>query len=344
MAAVDEMAAVDRALTVFAAMDPSVWGTGLSREGAELALAWATAPLRTGFPKWPVDLTPPRRLVIWCAGNVFTAPLEWTATFAAAGAEVVLKAPSAVPAPVLALARCFSAQGLPVEAHDLPHNEAWHLLDYADAVLGFGSTSSMLSLEAHLGPGVRHALFGHRVSAAVVAGTQDVGLLIRDAVLHDGRGCKSPVAVFSLTDAEETAALLAQGLAEAAITVPRGDMAASWGPRWRRRIGLARILDHAHNGNDWAVPVLPGAWFEPEPLPRMLPVHPVQDLNEVTRILAGLPLGTCGTNLSAKDSLALHQTLGFPVVCPLGSMHATELDGWHEDTDVRAKLGEASAP
>jgi hypothetical protein len=338
------MAAISQALAVYGAMDPAAWNTGLSAEGARFALAHATAPYAGRPLVWPAHLRPPRRLVIWCAGNVFTAPLEWAATFAAAGSEVVLKAPSSVPEPVLALARCCAAQGLPVEAHALPHRQAWHLLDDADAVLGFGSDSAMLALNAHLGPQVRRALFGHRVSVAVVAGVRDVANLVGDSVLYDGRGCKSPVAVFALAEAEAVAEVLAEGLARAASELPRGRMEPAWGPRWRRRVGLARITDHAHAGPDWAVPVLPAQWFEPEPLPRLLPVHPVRDLEAVRNALAGLPLGTCGTNLDPASVPDLHRVLGFPVVTPLGALHATALDGHHEATDIRAALGEVRTP
>ncbi len=338
------MAAVNQALAIYGAMDPAAWDTGLSPEGARLALRHAVLPYRGRTLPWPDHLTPPRRLVIWCSSNVFTAPLEWTATFAAAGTEVVLKAPSRAPAPVLALARCFASQGLPVKAHALPHDQAWHLLDDADAVLGFGSNSAMVTLNAHLAPTVRRALFGHRVSVAVVAGPRDIDNLIHDTVLYDGRGCKSPVAVFALAEADLVAEILALGLARSAKEVPRGHMEPSWGPRWRHRIGLARITDHAHAGRDWAVPVMPPQWFEPEPLPRMMPVHPVADLSEVREVLAGLPLGSCGTNLDGDAAPILHDTLHFPVVCPLGAMHATPINGHHENTDVRALLGEALSP
>ena len=338
------MDAVNQAVAIYAAMDPAAWETGLSPEGARLALLHAVAPYRGRSLPWPEHLVPPRRLVIWCSSNVFTAPLEWTATFAAAGTEVVLKAPSAAPVPVLALARCFASQGLPVKAHALPHDEAWGLLDGADAVLGFGSNSAMVTLNAYLAPTVRRALFGHRVSVAVVAGPRDIDNLVNDTVLYDGRGCKSPVAVFALAEAEVVAEILALGLAKAAKEFPRGHMEPTWGPRWRRRVGLARITDHAHAGRDWAVPVMPAQWFEAEPLPRLLPVHPVKDLREVAKVLGGLPLGTCGTNLEDAAAPVLHRTLHFPVVCPLGDMHATQLDGLHENTDLRAVLGEARSP
>lgn len=338
------MEAVKQALAVYRAMDPKDWDTGLSPAGMALGVAHATRPLLDGDLGWPEDLVPPKRLVIWCAGNVFTAPLEWAATFAAAGSEVVLKAPSGRPAPVAALAWCLRAQGLPVTAHAPPHERAWTLLEGADAVLGFGSDSAMLALNAHLGPHVRRALFGHRVSAAVVAGVRDVGRLVEDAVLYDGRGCKSPVAVFALAEAEEVAEILAAGLATAAEQVPRGALEPAWGPRWRRRTGLSRVLARCLEGPDWAVPILPPEWFEPEPLPRMLPVHPVEDLDAVSQVLAGLPLGSCGTNLDAADAELLQRRLGFPVLSQLGAMHATALDGWHEDTDIRATLGEARRP
>ncbi len=334
------MADVGQALSAYKALDPEGWGTGLSPEGARLGLDRVLTPLLGNLPRWPDSLRPPRRLVIWCAGNVFTAPLEWTAIFAAAGTEIVLKAPSTVPGPVLDLARCFAAEGLPVEASDLPHEQAWHLLDGADAVLGFGSDAAMSSLDSTLQPGVRRALFGHRVSIAIVNGPQHAERLVDDTVLFDGRGCMSPVAVFALSQATEVAHALAQGLAGAALKVPRGELEPAWGPRWRRRVGLARILGQVHEGHEWAVPVLPPRWFEPEPLPRLLPVHPVGELDTIPEILNGLPLGTCGTNLDSHDWPRLVEGIGFPLVARLGEMHTSPLNGTHENIDIRTRLGE----
>ncbi len=142
--------AIQLAVTRWAEMDASSWDTGLSPEGANLAQCLAAAQINNGdFRTLP---NPPKRLLIWCSANVFTAPLEWVAQFAAMGSEVVLKAPSDCPQPVLAMAEAFSDLG--VTAHKVDLEEAFTLLPSCDAVLGFGSDVSMTNLETHIGPKV----------------------------------------------------------------------------------------------------------------------------------------------------------------------------------------------
>jgi len=322
----------------YRAQDPAGWGTGLSPEGARLALRSATGVFRTLAPDWPEDLQPPQRLVVWCAGNVYTAPVEWVATFAGAGSTVVLKAPSSAPEPVQALARCFTEEGFDVRCETPSHEASPAVLEGADAVLGFGSDTAMKALEALLRPDQRRAIFGHRVSAAVVEGVRELPALVQDAVLYDGRGCRSPVAVFCLGDAEGVSETIAAELERAASEVPRGELEPAWGPEWRRRTGRARILGRCLEGPEWAVPVLPARHFTPEPLPRMLPVHPVPDLAAVYDAVRGLPLGRCVHNLR-WDATAPLRRLGFQSLCPAGWAHATLLEGRHEGIDLLRTLG-----
>ncbi len=71
---------VREGVRAWAAMDPAGWGTGLSPAGARRALDEAAGAVLAA-PLAPRP-RPPRRLVIWCAGNVFTAPAPWAAWFA----------------------------------------------------------------------------------------------------------------------------------------------------------------------------------------------------------------------------------------------------------------------
>ena len=303
-----------------AAKDPGLWRTGLSVEGARRALHEALRPLRA-FPLDPPEKTP-ESLLIWCAGNVFTAPLEWVAWFHHLGTpRIVLKAPMACPRPVIEIADSFGA-----EVAVLQHERAFHLLDEADAVLAFGSDEAMGVLR-HRTEGKRRCLFGHKVSFAIVAGEDDdtAAALALDAALYDGAGCMSPAAVFHLGDAEAFAAKLARHMKRLALELPRGEPANAIGPHWRRRTGLARIHGTSHEGDDWAVPVLPLHYAESTVLPRMLPVHAIDHVDQLKH-LGQLPLSTCGTDVSVP--------LPFWRICRPGQMQTPPLRREHDGTDV----------
>jgi hypothetical protein len=346
----ERVARVLEAVSAWRARDAAGWGTGLSPEGARAAQrAAADAVLCADGVLGRALGLPPRRLVIWCAGNVFTAALEWTAIFAALGSEVVLKAPTRCPAPTLAMAEDFAALG--VRAHALAHSAAWGLLEGADAVLGFGSDRAMQALSARLAPGVRRSLHGHRVSFAVItaegtaagaavapAGSAALEALAAglalDAALYDGRGCMSPAAVFCLGDAEALQRALALALAAIARDLPRGTIDPAVGPEWRRRCGLARIVGRCAEGEGWAAPLLPADYALASPLPRMLPVHPLRDLSQLAP-LAALPLSSCATNLPDPGPLI---TLGFDRICAPGALQAPPVGRPHDGVDVVSAL------
>ncbi len=312
----------------FGSMDPTGWETGLSAPGARAALHEAVAAVLAG--PWQAPDPVPDRVVIWCAANVFTAPLEWTAQLVAAGSKVVLKAPSRCPAPARALAQAFD--GLGVRTVVQPHERAVELLATGDPVLGMGGDAAMAQLARHLLPGQPRSLHGHRVSFAVVQGSSPdlARALARDAALYDGAGCMSPAAVFALGDHERLAAHLADAMAAAQRRWPRGEVDPAIGPRWRTRTGLARVLGASHEGPGWAVPVLPLHLAQASVLPRMLPVHPVSRLAQLAG-LAELPLSSCATDLGELE-------LGFPRLCAPGSLQAPRTNRHHDGVDVMAVL------
>jgi len=333
----DRVAAARAATARWGARDAARWGTGLSAEGARAAQAAAVSAVLSaegvlGVPRG----APPRRVVIWCAGNVFTAALEWTALFASLGSEVVLKASARCPAPVEALADDFAALG--VRAHTLPHAAAFHLLDGADAVLGFGSDEAMAALQSRLKLTQRRSLHGHRVSFAVVSGDPSTapGLAL-DAALYDGRGCMSPAAVFCLGDPEPLVDALAVALARLADALPRGEVDPALGPRWRARCGLARITGRCEAGADWAAALMPASHAEAGPLPRMLTVHAISSLDELAP-LSELPLSSCATDLREVDAVPALVSLGFDRVCAPGELQRPRFGRPHDGVDVLAAL------
>ncbi|MCP4809079.1 MAG: hypothetical protein GY884_27400 [Proteobacteria bacterium] len=293
--------------------DPATWGTGLSDEGARRALAAEVACIEAADDRRVAD----RKVLIWCAGNVFTAPLRWVHRFP----DAVLKAPSSRPGPALAIGQAF---GCSVEV--LPHAEAFHLLDEADAVLGFGSDQAMDELASRLT--VPHSLHGHRVSVAVVEdiSNDNARKVAMDAVLHDGQGCRSPACVFVLGDAERFSMRLAQALRELAHEVPRGDIDPALGPQIRHRLGLGRVYGRTWNGSEWGVPMLPVEHADPVALPRVVTVHPA------TRAAIEDTLSTWPISAVSSDV-----ELDRPTVS-LGQLQSPPDDGTWEGVDILERL------
>ena len=319
---------VRAALAAWGRMDPCAWNTGLSPAGARLAqevavdLALADSLERPGC-------TPPSTLVIWCASNVFTAPLEWTALFCALGSRVVLKAPSSCPGPTLALAEAFSNLG--VEAYVGDHTSSLQLLEDAQGLLAFGSDEALAQLDRTVPPGLRRSLHGHRISFAVVSGDATAASgLVEDAVLHDGRGCMSPAAVFCLGDPGPLTEAMASALAQSHSEVPPGPLEPWQGPEWRRRIGLTRALGSTLEGSGWAVTTSAPREVGLGALPRLMAVHPISDLS-VLEGLSQLPLSTCATDLEDTGGLG---DLGFHRICTPGAMQRPPLDRAHDGVDL----------
>ena len=322
------------AVARWAAMDGSQWNTGLSPENVRTGQRLASAEIRAGsFPSLP---NAPEHLVIWCASNVFTAPLEWVAQFAAAGSRITLKAPSDCPAPVFAIAEAFSDFG--VVAESAPHAEALQLLDDADAVLGFGSDHSMEVLESRLKPGVARSLHGSKASLAIVEFHHSDPLaegIYLDASAYDSRGCMSPIAVFCLGDAEALKdALYAQWATHDEL--PVGTLSLAEHAHRSRRIGTAKMLrpcNHHSGDREPREILLPLEEFEAFGLPRLLSIHPIDSLEQL-EFLKGGPWSSCATNLPQEDL----PPLGFHRICEPGQLQRPPLNRLHDGEDVLAKL------
>ena len=328
-----QLNAVRDAVEAWSQADPSTWGTGLSTAGARLAMKTAAKLVLDGELGTPRG-QPPEAVVIWCASNVFTAPLEWTAQFAALGTKVHLKAPSASPLSTQAIASAFSE--LNVQAHHLDHAPALKLLEGADALLAFGSDDTLAELDSQIPSSLRRSFHGHRASVAVVSGqnpTHIAEALAWDLVLYDGRGCMSPSAIFCLGNTEELAQALASALAKVGDTIPPGSLEPWQGPQWRSRTGRARALGRCLEGSQWAVCTTEMSELEPN-LPRMAVLHEIHDLQSLS-FLKDLPLSTCATDLDCSREL---EALGFHRICTPGDMQRPPLNRAHDGVDVIAKL------
>ena len=134
------------ALDALRELDPTAWDTGLSPQGAQRAWHESIDALERGLtelPEIPVTQNP-GRLWIWCAANVFTAPLPWLLLAKLAKLPVVLKAPSARPDSVAAIAQVFGAQLVTSTSDGLKR------IGTQDRVLGFGGDAAMAELGSAL--------------------------------------------------------------------------------------------------------------------------------------------------------------------------------------------------
>lgn len=329
----DRTQAVRDAVESWSSLDPSGWNTGLSNQGARLAMKTAARLVLDGELGANCG-EPPSKVVIWCASNVFTAPLEWTALFTALGSEVLLKSSSQSPLATKAMAESFSS--LNVSAHQLDHVSALELLEGADALLAFGADETLSELEAQIPNQLPRSMHGHRISVAVVSGRnpdRTAEALAWDMVLYDGRGCMSPVAIFCLDETDALAAALADALEAMGSIVPPGPMEPWQGPRWRERTGLARALGTCREGSQWAV-----CHTAPSPLgptlPRLAVLHDIDDIDSLA-FLRNLPLSTCATDLEDNNALA---ELGFHRICVPGDMQRPPLGRLHDGVNVIAHL------
>jgi hypothetical protein len=337
------MDAIRNAVNRWAQMDTSDWGTDLSEEGARLAQRVSSELVLNGvFRELP---SPPKKLMIWCSSNVFTAPLEWVAQFAAMGSEILLKAPSNYPQPVLALAEAFSNLG--VSAHVVALEDGLELLADCDAVLGFGSDASMSNLETHIAPHVRRSLHGHKGSLAIVNAASPVDCakgLIQDSILYDGRGCMSPVAVFCIGNPNPLyQEIKKQGMLP---PTPIGTLSLAEQAHISRRTAIAKLTgpdpltqspseENSPKPSRGSVnPILLGKEdFEFLSLPRLIPIHTIASIEELD-FLKDLPWSSCATDLPHEDLAHL----GFHRICSPGELQHPPLNRLHDGVDVLDRL------
>ncbi len=277
----------------------------------------------------------PTRAGVVAARGVFTAPLEWVCLLATVGSELWLKVPAAAPAFGEALAAAFQAEGLPVSCistRELPD---------ADALVAMGSDETISALAGRYAR-ARLSLHGHRFSVALVQGSDEelARQLALDALLYDGRGCFTPVAVLHL-GGEQAARALATRISSAMgalqAELPPGPRDPLQGPEWRRRTGLARALGSLETTGGAASACLEARFFEAAALPGFLPVHPIRDLDEGRHLLRPWRawLAACASDLDDADAL---QALDFERLCRPGQLQSPPLCRTHGGMEMLRPL------
>ena len=335
------VAAVLRGLARLGRMPAAPLSDGLLEDTAREGLSAAIGAITEGGLARELA-TPgarPARVAVVAARGVFTAPLEWAALWAAAGAEVHLKAPRGAGGLCAALAACLRAEGLPVTSA-----EDRDLRD-PDAIVAFGSDASMAALPA-ASPRARVAAYGHRVSFALV-GAEGPGLataLAWDALAYGGRGCMAPAAVLVDGDPAAVVDALAEALPGLLWALPQAPLDPALGPEWRRRVGLARALGEVREGPGWAVLRLPLGALAPAALPGMIVVHGVADGVEARRAL--WPWRDQLSSLATDDGLRyIRDPAGweelyswFPRVCVPGELQRPRFPRRHDGRPMMAPL------
>lgn len=224
--------------------------------------------------------TPWRSAGMAVARTAISAPIEWCAVLTGRGTSLVLKHPHDDPGLVPLLVDAARAVGLPLAA--TPDRTA---LDRVELVIAMGSDETADRIRAEH-PGSAVLAFGHRFSVAWITRPDSLHAVARDAALHDGRGCMSPVAVVTPLPLPLVTAALADAMAAVEAEIPRGRIYPDEAARIRARRALARASGAVHEGPGWSVHALPIAAFEPTALPRTLAVHPLPDVEAFARWLA----------------------------------------------------------
>ncbi len=324
-------------------MDPALQPTGLSPEGAREALSAALHALdddsldavaALGGRAFP-------SAAIVSARTVTTASIEWCAVLLGRGSTVLLKTPTRDPGLTALLVGAAQRVGLPLLAVT---DRA--VVRQADLVVAMGTDETIESIRASLPARARFLPHGHRFSVAwlvdeplAVDSRVPFGFdspwqsLAADAALHDGRGCYSPLAVFTPLPLAEACDRLAEGMASAARSWPVGTVAPAEHAAIRARRALARMTGELREGEGWSVHGLPVEHLDLVSLPRSVAVYAVGDAGEAARALAPYArwLSTVGTD--DPDSLGTWMSLGATRLCRPGRMQRPPLLRPHDGED-----------
>jgi len=267
---------------------------------------------------------PFRQATVVVARTVVTAPLEWCAVLLARGTRVQLKVPAEAPAVGQLLARTAAAHGLPLTATTRREAVA------GDLVVAMGRDATVDEVRRALPSGVRYLGFGHRYSVAWAPSHEALVEVATQVAMHDTRGCRSPVAVFS--PVPDAVARLAGAMERAEARWPRGALSPHELAAIRARGALARVEGEVKEGTGWGVWRLPIARFRPEALPRVAVVHP-GGADEL--VAAVWPTRAHLSVVGVPDPTSAPPALG-PLadhLAPLGQMQRPPLRRLHDGVD-----------
>ena len=225
------------------------------------------------------------------------------------------------------------AEGLP-----LARSDERSAIEGADLVVAMGQDATMDALRTTLPPSTRFLGFGHRFSVAWVRSEDGLAAVARDAALHDGFGCMSPVGVFTSVARSRALAVLGKAMARAEAQWPRGPLAAADAAALRAERATAKVVGKVVEGPGWAVHALPLERFRPVARPRVLSLHEVPDAATWKAALGPWlhQLSTVGTD--DPDSIAEFSRTRGPRMPP-GEMQRPPLLRLHDGVDwVRETL------
>jgi hypothetical protein len=321
-------------------VDAAACDTGLSPEGAREALSAALDALddRSLAEVGAMEGRPFQRGVFVAASTVVTAPIEWLAVLLGRGTEVVLKHPSAHAGLAPALRDAATAVGLPLAIT----TDRSVVVD-GDLVVVMGNDATISAIRAGVQPHTRVLANGHRFSAAWVTGAplpvdprvpadfQDTwGRVAADAALHDGRGCFSPLAVFTPLSLDEACVSLSRAMDRAAARWPIGFVAPAEAAAIRSRRVLAVVTGAMSDGPGGSAHGLPPLHWSPAALPRSVAVVSVPSPEAAASLLAphAAALSTVGTDDPAAASAFVE--VGALRVCTIGRMQRPPLIRPHD--------------
>jgi hypothetical protein len=227
----------------------------------------------------------------------------------------------------------------------------------ADAVIAYGSETSIGDIQARVPPAARFLAYGHKLSFGLIGREYlrpDQAKRVAQQAAYgvsvfDQQGCVSPHLLYveqgGAVSPKDFAVLLAEEMAVVHATLPRGplplaDSAAIRHLRGayetRQLIDDAVLLLGSETGTAWTVIYEERAPFTPSCLNRTIRVHPVADLTtHVCQDLAPVQtyLQTAGVAVDASRLPALAEALGrlgVTRLCPLDRMPWPALT-WHHD-------------
>ncbi len=325
------------------AADPSFQPTGLSKEGAKEALDAALEALddesldrvaALGGRAFPT-------VAVVTARTVTTAPIEWCAVCLGRGSTVLLKHSVRDPGLSSLLITTAREVGLPLVG--VTERAA---IRAADLVVAMGTDETIEDIRRTLPARTRMVPHGHRFSVAwLVDDPMPVDPRVpegfdspfagvaADAAMHDGRGCYSPVAVFTSLPLDEAVERMAKNLERANRRWPVGTISPAEHAALRARRALAKVVGAVREGPGWSVHGLPVGHLEPVALPRSVAVFHVEGPEEAARALTpfGRWLSTVGTD--DPESTDTWLKLGATRICRPGRMQRPPLVRHHDGED-----------
>jgi hypothetical protein len=318
------------ALERLAALDPTGWGTGLSAENARACWDATLGDLDRNAILAPLDARPPAAVLIVCSGNVFTAPLPWMLHLRARDVRVLVKPASGQEAAIDAMAACIPGVEVRRWRGGDVEREAEALRE-VEGVIAFGAAPALAAIRSRLPDGVVWLGFGPRFGVSVVERLTEA--TVEDFALYDGHGCMSPAAVFAR---HHDLGAAAAWMEEAESRWPRGEVDPVDAANTRARVMLARAAGRKVVGSGWVVLELPPRHFSPVALPRVLVIHPFQDVQDVRTAIAPWrsQLGTVATDIGGLY-------LGAPRMCAPGRMQHPTGGRVHDGIDVLGALWRA---